>query len=112
MCPNKNPFSLLTAAFGTLAPTTNLCFAYLAELRLDLHQSFWLHISQPKSVFMFKVKSDFTAKTCYLRGSKLAGWKYERAALLAEWKGSAIKHLVSSAEENMLIKPDINTGRK
>lgn len=65
---------------------------------------------------MFKVNSDFTAKSCYLRGCKPAGGPRassgDATVLLGEWKGSAIKHLVSSTEENMLIKPDINTSSK
>lgn len=40
-----------------------MCCAYLAKLIADLHEGFWVHISQLKSVFGLKVKFDFTAKT-------------------------------------------------
>lgn len=53
-------------------------------------------------------------KSCYSWGHKVTGWKYKRAetACNAGWEGLVIKHLVSSTEENMLIKPHVNTSSK
>lgn len=73
---------------------------------------------------MFEAKSDFAAKTLALNlsGRKVVIYKavnQQDGSTSETWwpatlggKGSAIKHLVSSTEENMLIKPHVNTSSK
>lgn len=94
-------------------------------------EEFWAPDSQPRRGCVSTAQPDFTAtkktknqtknknkktlalnlrggKSCYLQGSKAAA-AAGREAGARRW---AIKHLVSCTEENMLIKPHVNSSSK
>lgn len=69
---------------------------------------------EKKNSFRFKSQR---GKSCYLQGCKAAAAATAAAAAAAAGREDgarrwAIKHLVSSTEENMLIKPHVNTSGK